>query len=165
MGWIEFNGSKKNNIIHKELAGCQGFFEDPSARPEERFKTMGGDMGWYDPDTYEPLSGEEAAKCADAKQYQGDAYKGPTAEIWGRTLGFTSPDRLHWTQIEEPLADRPVNGAISARYDPHNGEYYAYLQIMGLPAEEPKAIGYPPVESFPVCFPLALNRQGVFQFP
>ena len=31
--------------------------------------------------------------------------------------------------------------------------------------EEPKAIGYPPVESFPVCFPLALNRQGVFQFP
>ena len=42
MGWIEFNGSKKNNIIHKELQGSQGFFEDPSAPPEERFKTIGG---------------------------------------------------------------------------------------------------------------------------
>ena len=66
MGMIEFNGSKKNNLTHKGLEGCQGFFEDPSAPPEERFKTMGGDMAWYDPDTREPLPNEEAMKRWDA---------------------------------------------------------------------------------------------------
>ena len=163
MGIIEYNGSKKNNIIHKDLHGSQGFFEDPSAPPEERFKTMGGDMAWYDPDTREPLSGEKAMKRAEAMQYQGEAYKGPKAVIWGRTLGFASPDRLHWKQMEEPLADRPVNGAISARYDPHNGEYYAYLQIMGYPGEEPKAIGTASIEEETQVRTIGLSRTKDFR--
>ena len=147
MGWIEFNGSKKNNIIHKELHGCQGFFEDPSAAPEERFKTMGGGVRyWLDPDTNEPLPTDEALKRAEAMQYQGGTYKGPRAVTGGKTVGLTSPDRLHWKRMEEPLADRKVNGAISARYDTHNDEYYAYLQIMGFPAADPKAIGSASVE-------------------
>ena len=74
MGWIEHNGSKKNNIIHEQLQHCQGYFEDPSAPPEERFKTMGGghDMGWYAPATGERLEGAEAMKRTDAMLYEGD---------------------------------------------------------------------------------------------
>ena len=164
MGWIEFNGSKKNNIIHKELQGSQGFFEDPSAPPEERFKTMGGGIrGWLDPDTNEPLSVDEALKRAEAMQYQGAAYNGPRAVTGGKTVGLTSPDRLHWKQMEEPLADRKVNGAISACYDPHNGEYYAYLQIMGFPAEEPKAIGTASVEEETQLRTIGLSRTKDFR--
>ena len=102
-------------------------------------------------------------KRAEAMQYQGHAYKGPKTEIWGRTHGFTSPDRLYWTQIEEPLADRPVNGAISARYDPHNGEYYAYIQIMGYPAEEPKAIGTASIEEETQVRAIGISRTKNFR--
>ena len=56
-------------------------------------------------------------------------------------FAWTSPDCLHWTPFPEPLAYRPVNGGISARYDEHRGNYFAYIQLMGFPAELLEGIG------------------------
>ena len=35
---VEYNGSKKNNLIFSSAKGATDTFEDPSAAPEERFK-------------------------------------------------------------------------------------------------------------------------------
>ena len=114
MGQVEFQGSRQNNLIANPPRGSSGFFEDPQAPPNERYKAMGGNMAWYDPDTNERLVGEEAGKRITAQNAEGPAYTGPKAVIWGWMLGWTSPDRFRWTPLEQPLGNRPVNGAIAA---------------------------------------------------
>ena len=123
---VEFNGSSNNNLLANSCKGATGIFEDPNAPPEERFKAMGGRMYWWDPDTGEELSGEEPSRRIKAEQEQ-ENYTGPRAEITGHMLAWTSSDGLHWTPLPEPLAYRPVNGGISARYDEHRGNYFAYI--------------------------------------
>ena len=88
LGQVEFQGSKQNNLIANPPRGSSGFFEDPGAPPEERYKAMGGNMAWYDPDTNEPLIGEEAGKRLAAQNAEGVAYKGPKAVIWGWDAGM-----------------------------------------------------------------------------
>lgn len=141
LGQVEFEGSTRNNILGRGIHGATGVFLDPHAPPAERFKAMGGDMAWYDPATLQPLDEEEGLRRRGAEDYAGGTYRGPRAEIWGRTLGWTSADGLAWKALEEPLGDRPVNGGISARYDPHRDEYFAYQQIMGYAAEVMPGIG------------------------
>ena len=141
MDEVEYNNSTKNNIVSTIIGSASGFFEDVSAPPEERYKAMGGDAGWYDPDTWEPVTGSEVSKRWDAQQYEGASYKGPKIVLRGWMVGWTSPDRLHWTKIEDPLAEYSVNGAISARYDPKSKTYFAYMQPQGFTPEEPKGIG------------------------
>ena len=141
LGEVEFDGSRKNNLLASPCKGATGTFEDPSAPADQRYKAMGGKMAWHDPDTGEPLEGEEPGRRVQAAEDGGKDYTGPRAEIWGQTLGWISPDRLHWTPIEEPLAERPVNGGIAARYDEHRREYFAYIQLMGYPAEAIEGIG------------------------
>ena len=148
LGEVEYKGSKKNNILAN---GPQGhIFEDPSAPPEERYKAMGAEGHWYDPDMWELLNdvdtgaevpGQEGMKRWDAMQYEGLDYKGPKVVLRGWMVGWTSADRLHWKQIEEPLADYSVNGGIAARYEPETGTYFAYMQPQGFAPEEPKGIG------------------------
>ena len=138
---VEYDGSKNNNLLSHPAKGATGVFEDPSAPPEKRFVALGGEMGWYDPDTGEKLEGEEAGQRTQAEQEAGSAYSGPRAVISGVMLGWTSPDGLHWTAMAEPLAYRPVNGGVAARYDEHRGNYFAYIQLMGYPAEVLEGIG------------------------
>ncbi len=137
---VEYNGSKHNNLISSPAKGATGTFEDPSAPPEQRFKALGGRMYWADPDTGEELKGEEVGRRLKAEQ-GGQGYTGPRAQIHGRMTAWTSPDHIHWKQIEEPVAYRPVNGGVAARYDEHHGNYFAYIQLMGYPAEVLEGIG------------------------
>jgi hypothetical protein len=102
---------------------------------------MGGHMVWRDPDSGEYLEGDEAGRRVQAEQDEGKQYRGPRAEIWGTMAGWTSPDALHWQRLEPPLAQRPVNGGIAARYDEHSGRYFAYIQLMGYPAEVLEGVG------------------------
>src|SRR2546422_10925679 len=48
LGLIEFEGSKKNNIVYKGPAAAGHMFEDTSASLEERFKLVGMTGGLYD---------------------------------------------------------------------------------------------------------------------
>ena len=146
LGEVEFEGSTANNLLADGIAGASGVFIDPHGPPEERFKAMGGDMAWYDPATCQPLEGDEAQKRYDAQEYGGDSYAGPRAEIWGRMLGWTSPDGLRWQPLPEMLGNRPVNGGISARWDEVTQQYFCYQQIMGYEAEVMNGIGTASIE-------------------
>ena len=145
-GEVPFKGSTANNLLGQGISGSTAVFIDPHAPPEERFKAMGGDMAWYDPATCQSLDDEVAKKRYDAEGYQGDSYDGPRAEIWGRTLGWTSPDGLHWQPLPKALGNRPVNGGISARYDEATKQYICYQQIMGYEAEVLNGIGTASIE-------------------
>jgi hypothetical protein len=146
LGEVEVGGSSANNILEHGIVGSTGVFIDSHAPSEERFKAMGGDMAWYDPATCEPLGNEEAQKRYDAQEYGGDTYDGPRAEIWGRMLGWTSPDGRRWEALPEALGNRPVNGGISARWDDATKQYICYQQTMGFEAEALKGIGSASVE-------------------
>ena len=88
LGQVEFQGSRQNNLIANPPRGASGFFEDPQAPPEERYKAMGGNMGWYDPDTNQKLAGEEAGKRLAAQNAEGAAYKGPKGGHLGVDAGM-----------------------------------------------------------------------------
>ena len=81
--------------------------------------------------SHQPKASRRGGGQATCRPERFAAYKGLLkAVIWGWMLGWTSPDRFRWTPLEQPLGNRPVNGAIAARFDPHNKDYYAF-QIMG----------------------------------
>ena len=93
-------------------------------------------MAWYDPDTLQPLAGDEAGKRLQAVDAWADnnragvveggddfKYQGPKAVIWGRTLGWVSADGYAWTLLPEPLGDRAVNGGICCTWDAENEQY------------------------------------------
>ena len=82
LGEVEFEGSSKNNIVRNGIRGATGVFYDPHADPQERFKAMGGDMAWYDPETLQPLDGEIAWERWVAFQKEPETYEGPRAEFW-----------------------------------------------------------------------------------
>ena len=146
LGQVNFGGSTKNNLLASGIVGATAVFLDPHAPPNERFKAMGSDMNWYDPDTLQRVIGPEAMRRWTKQQELGDEYQGPRAEIWGRTLGWVSSDGLDWKLLEESLGNRPVNGGISAYYDAHLDEYIGYLQIMGNTAELMPGIGTGQIE-------------------
>ncbi len=140
LGQVEHNGSRKNNLLAKSCKGATGIFEDLSAPAEERYKAMGGRMYWADPETGVELEPEEASDRVQAEA-EGAGYGGPKAVIHGVMSAWTSPDRIHWTKLEEPLARRPVNGGISAGWDPVHQRYFAYIQLMGYPSEVIAGVG------------------------
>ena len=132
----DFEGSTANNLIAHGIKGATGVFidENPECPPSQRFKAIGGDMAYYDPDTCQPLDKGEPDKrqqAIDAWPEAAGLYQGPKAVLWGRTLGWTSPDGLDWTPTPQPLASRAVNGGICAKFDVSSGQYIGYMQVMG----------------------------------
>ena len=120
--------------------GAEGF-EDPSAPPAERYKAMDARGFWLDRETGEEVDPDEADKCWRAEQYEGPAYTGRKVVLKGQMLGRTSPDRVNWTKIDEPLANYSVNGGISPGYDAHNKTYFAFLQPQGCAPTDPQSLG------------------------
>ena len=121
--------------IPEEEWNLEGF-EDPTAPPAERYKAMDAKGFWLDRETGEVVDHDEADKCWRAEQYEGRDYSGRKVILKGQLLGRTSPDRINWTNIPEPLANYSVNGGMSPGYDAHNKTYYCFLQPQGVAPEE-----------------------------
>ena len=128
LGQIEWNGSKENNMLDPAPAGTP--FEDPSAPPEERFKTFGQVGASFDPDTGKKLDTDEAYKRWKQQEYLGNKYTGPKMESRHWIEGFTSPDGIHWKSIGK-VGDMSSDGGSAAQYDPETNSYYAYIRIAG----------------------------------
>lgn len=139
LGLFEYKESKNNNLV-TNVAGdsFKTVFIDPSAAPEERFKGMGCEMGWFDPDTGEKLGGEEERRRGEAKEAdkrwraqnkEGLSYSGPKIALRGWVIGWVSPDGIHWSRTDNYLADFPMDGGLSAHYDSHTNTYIAYCRI------------------------------------
>ena len=135
LGLTEFNGSTENNILNIHVPAS--IFEDPSAPPAERYKAMGGRGVWVDRETGEEVDAAAADPCWRAEQYEGRAYAGRKVVLKGVLEGYTSPDRLCWTKIAEPLANYSVNGSLSPGYDEDNKTYFAFMQPQGVAPSEP----------------------------
>lgn len=129
---VQFEGSGENNILANLPAGGPGFFVDPVAPPETRFKYMRQEGGSFDPDTGEKLSDEEWQRRLRAQDYEGPNYKGPRTIFRHWITGFTSADGIHWEAIEGPLSDFPADGGIAPGYDPVGEQYYAYIRPTGV---------------------------------
>ena len=143
LGIVEKSGSKENNLVTDQ--GGDTFkcvFEDPKASPEERFKGMGCEGAMLNSETWEVANeGEEVDEkeverwWAD-QEYLGPDFTGPRLVLKGRVIGWTSPDRIHWKRCDEILANFPMDGGLSVRYDENSGYFYGYCRIQGVPQEQ-----------------------------
>ena len=148
LGIIEKDGSKENNLV-TDVGGdmLKAVFEDPTAPPEERFKGMGCEGARINSETGQVVNqGEEVdeeyiKKWWADQEYLGPAYEGPRLILKGRVVGWTSPDRIHWKRSDRILANYPMDGGLSARYDERSGYYYSYCRINGVPQEQFELIG------------------------
>ncbi len=142
LGMYEFAGSTDNNIITEsgilDPAGWHVYqvFKDPTAPPEERYKSNGQAGVWVldGQRLPPPPAGLKAQRIELRNQMQLEGY---TAEEIDRrlafqfqVLGFTSPDGLHWKRLPEPILEPP--GRLDMRnmvfYDEELGRYVAYLR-------------------------------------
>ena len=141
IGRIEFNGSTANNLVCDQCVGP--IVEDPLAPPEERFKSWVEVAGMFDSDTGEELAGEEGLKRMGDMEYAGDSYQGPPMVMRAFVRGFTSPDLMHWTQIEKPVADMPSDGTGgNPNFEPATKTYFAYIRVHGLAHEEIQGLAH-----------------------
>ena len=151
LGLIEHNGSTKNNLVTDIAGDCfKCVFEDPLAPPEERFKGMGSELAWYDPDTGQLLGldedrirglAPEAERRWTAANIEGTDYEGPPIALRGWVIGWASPDRIHWKRVEGRVADFTMDGGLAAGYDPHTKSYFGYVRVHHERPTEPVGIG------------------------
>ncbi|MBM3737594.1 MAG: hypothetical protein FJW39_17575 [Acidobacteria bacterium] len=106
LGIIEWNGSKKNNIVFNcerpgggQRAHGPCVFIDPTAPPAERYKMVYGDS-----------PGQRPPLCSLAV-----------------LMGAYSPDGLHWRRYPEAFMIHP-DAQTGAGYDPYLGKYVAYVR-------------------------------------
>ena len=161
LGQTEFNGSTNNNILKTPLQAS--IFEDPSAPPAERYKALEAKGFWLDRETDEEVDPDEADRCWRAEHYEGRSYTGRKVVLKGQLRGLTSPDRLTWTRLPEPLANYSVNGGICPGYDTHNDVYFAFIQPQGVAPSEPQALGASMSETEGVRRAIGLTRTRDFR--
>ena len=145
LGLVEFEGSSKNNMI----PGVSGYvFEDPSAPPEERFKSIGSIGGMFEPDLDSegrPVSFKPSTTAMDMMGKPGEAsstdilqlqesqretYKGKWSQLKKFLTPVVSPDGLRWTELKDHLMlGEWVDGDKVAYHDEELGKYIAYLRF------------------------------------
>ena len=148
LGIIDHNGSRANNLV-TDVGGdlLKAVFEDPTAPPQERFKGMGCEGAMINSATGEvvnegeAITAEEVQRWWAEQEYLGPDYSGPRLVLKGRVIGWTSPDRIHWTRSERILANFPMDGGLAVRYDEGSGYYYAFCRVQGVAQEQFDLIG------------------------
>ena len=143
LGIVEKDGSTENNLVTK--VGGDAFkcvFEDPTAPREERFKGMGCEGAMLNSETWEvankgeDIDEERVEQWWADQEYLGPEFRGPRLVLKGRVIGWTSPDRIHWKRCDRILANFPMDGGLSVRYDEISGCFYGYCRLQGVPQEQ-----------------------------
>lgn len=136
LGLVKYNNSTANNIVYKGPLYAGYSFEDKSAPPSERFKMVGISSGMYfqERDGQWRLEGDDAVAVTGESSFlelqedQRENYSGQWGQLKGYLVGATSPDRLHWTDLEKPLLSEWVDGDNIVYYDPITEQYVGYLR-------------------------------------
>ena len=140
LGQVEVDGSTANNVV-KDAPIIGGVFEDPHASPAERFKSIGQDGGYFDPETGEQLESVEGVARNQREQEGGPAYSGPRAVARHWVVSWSSPDGINWTRHEEPVADFASDGGNSPQHDSTSDSYFDYIRVHGREPSAFRAIG------------------------
>ncbi|MCE5311071.1 MAG: hypothetical protein LLG20_25820 [Acidobacteriales bacterium] len=101
LGILEYQGSKRNNLIYSRGHGAS-IFIDPSAKPSERYKMVHLDKV--------PL-----------QEHNGK-------QIEAFLFGAVSPDGICWTRLAEPVLKHTSDTQSVAEYDAGTGKYVAYVR-------------------------------------
>ena len=131
LGQVEYESSKRNNLI-ADLSPNPGFFEDPTAPPETRFRAMIQEGGWHDADTGEMIGDEEGKRRLRRQDLEGERYSGPRTVLRHWVAGFASADGIRWHRMADRIADFPADGGVAPGYDPDTGLYFSYLRPSGV---------------------------------
>jgi hypothetical protein len=124
LGLAEYEGSTENNIVFGGSLSRQfGFhggcvFRDPSAPPEERYKTF--HLGLISPEALAKYR-RERPEDVDPHSLRSEG------RVWG-LCGGVSPDGLHWTALPEPLLVHTSDTHNICHYDPALQKYVAYVR-------------------------------------
>ena len=120
LGLIEYAGSKDNNLVD-DFPG--DVFIDPAAPPQERYKSVGGevDITFADfkkfaekhPDRWEPRALRTDRKMANPI---------PTVQ------GFVSADGLRWRKLPEPFTIEHSDTHVVAGYDAARKKYFIFTR-------------------------------------
>lgn len=135
LGVVEFEGSRKNNLIEADDLGW--IFKDPSSE-EERWKWVGGDRS-ITREQYEafkkqrPNDWDPKADRVDVSQ---DTHVGPGNLILA-LMGGVSPDGFRWKTLPEPLVVEHVDTINTAYYDARLKKYVAYVRHWIMPDRAP----------------------------
>jgi hypothetical protein len=125
LGMVEFNGSKENNL------GGPGSFRgsyDPSAPPEERFKSVSNEE-W----TVEEFEKSYKQRRPWSKMAL-EVAPGRVQAVWG----YTSPDGLTWKRTEEPLTVECCDGGQYVFWDAKLKKYVMILRSHMIGPRAPK---------------------------
>ena len=139
IGQVSWEGSTENNIVAD--GPPDGIVEDPNAAPEQRYKALGQEGGYFDPSSSEQLSSDEGMKRQKAAEHGDASYDGPRAELRHWIVAWTSPDRLHWHRHERPAAPFPSDGGNRPNWDPATETFFDYVRVHGHTPREPVGIG------------------------
>jgi len=145
LGLIEYDGSRKNNLIGPgvragQLLGIQGrckffgwsVFKDPSAPAEERYKAL--------------RNGELVREeFEDYLKRRPDDWE-PVADRVGKIVtisGAVSPDGINWKWLPDPLVVEHADGQMIAHYDERLGNYVMYTRnrMVGFRSEQTPEYG------------------------
>ena len=135
LGLCDYQGSTRNNIISEgrnHPLGC--VFIDQNAPPAERYKAVGPNSRYFRDGQHDPEMDSKRFKELLVARDLGDVSAGEKTkgiEIRQQLQGATSPDGIHWTNLDEPVFDAGATQLDThnlCAYDPHEEQYVAYLR-------------------------------------
>jgi hypothetical protein len=119
LGLAKFAGSRHNNLLAEGIS-LNGVFLDPTAPPQERYKSVS---------SYE-ISAEEFKKYRQKRSGPDDweprALRGNNTVTCIR--GVVSPDGIHWKYLAEPLCAEYSDTLMVAHYDQVLRKYVLYTR-------------------------------------
>lgn len=104
---IEYQGSKRNNMLFVDRLGCT-VFKDPSAPAKERYKMVHG-------------GGPRLPHVHLVEDV-------PVQKIYHAIYGATSPDGIHWKRIRKPVIPWYTDTTNVAYWDDRTGKYVAFVR-------------------------------------
>ena len=116
---VDFEGSRRNNLLPAGPPGC--VFVDPSAPPEQRYKSVGG--GKLNLEQFEAFR----KKWPDKWEPRGVRLDKDPPEV-KTLLGATSPDGIHWNPLPEVLTAEHSDGMESGYFDQRLRKYILFTR-------------------------------------
>lgn len=135
LGLVEYEGSRRNNILCEEHTHHLGaVFVDPSAPEGQRYKAI-APRGRYYRDgkldlEMDSRSYKELLVAMDLGGVSPEERR-KRIEIRQAVHASVSPDGLHWTNLDEPIldvGDTALDTHNLCAFDPHAQRYVAYLR-------------------------------------
>lgn len=135
LGIVEYEGSKKNNILYGgEKRRLGSIFVDPSAPADERYKAIAAQGTYYRNGKLDPTMNMKKFKELMIAMDLGEVSpedKEKSVELHLIVGGSVSHDGINWRHLDKPILDvgrTQLDTHNLCTYDPYTKKYVAYLR-------------------------------------